>query len=152
MAFLLWWREILIALLVVVCLWLINKNQDLGFKAKEIQLTHEKLVLEAKANSANVVATAQRQRQIDAEKYASEVNNLNIRYADALSKSNRVYEKVTTYNNRLHTVTRETVENYAKTGSLLYNECRKEYLDLGHYTAKLDAELDKVTDSSVKPK
>ncbi len=147
MAILLWWKEIAIALLVVTCLWLINKNQDLGFKAKEIQLTHEKLVAEAKVNSANVVATAQRQRQLDAEKYANEINDLNTRYADALSKSNRVYEKVTTYNDRLHTVTRETVENYAKTGALLYNECRKEYLDLGHYAAKLDAELDSKTKS-----
>lgn len=145
MTILLWWREIIIALLVVFCLWLINDNQKLGFEAKETVLIHEKLVLDAERKTANVISLYQSQRKADLEIFTNETIKLNDKYAIALSNSNRVYEKVTTYNDRLHTTTRETVENYAKVGSTLYSECRKEYLDLGYYTAKLDAELDSKT-------
>lgn len=145
MAILLWWREIIITLLVVFCLWIINDNQKLGFEAKETVLIHEKLVLDAERKTANVISIYQSQRKADLEIFTNETIKLNDKYAIALSNSNRVYEKVTTYNDRLHTTTRETVENYAKAGSTLYSECRKEYLDLGYYTAKLDAELDSKT-------
>lgn len=144
-AFLLFWREIIICILFGSCLWLVNMNQDANYEVKEIKLIHENLIKDAELKSANAVASYNRQRQLDAEKYASEINSLNDKYAIALSNSGRVYEKITTYNDRLHTTTRETLENYAKTGSLLYSECRKEYLNLGYYTAKLDAELDSKT-------
>lgn len=145
MPILLWWREIIITLLVVFCLWIINNNQKLDFKAKETVLIHEKLVLDAERKTANVISLYQSQRKADLEIFTNETIKLNDKYSIALSNSNRVYEKVTTYNDRLHTTTRETVENYAKAGSTLYSECRKEYLDLGYYTAKLDAELDSKT-------
>ena len=145
MPILLYWREIAIASLVACCLWLYVGNKDLKHELKETIFTHQKLVNEAKLQSANIVATAQRQRQIDAEKYAHEVNILNDRYNSAMSNVGRMQQEITTYNTRLETLSRETVENYAKVGSSLYNECRKEYLDLGYYAARLDAELDKVT-------
>ena len=145
MVALLYWKELLIALLIIGCLWLINKNQDLRHELKETVFIHEKLVLEAEARNAKAVADAQEQRQLDAEKYASEISKLNDRYAAALSNSNGLQLEIKTYSDRLHTVTREAVENYAKAGASLYNECRKEYLDLGYYAAKLDAELDSKT-------
>ena len=142
-----YWRELIIAALVLLLCVLSLKLQSANYEAKEIKLIHEKLVNDAELKTANIVATAQRQRQLEAEKYAVEINSINERYNDALAKSNRVQQEVTTYNTRLHTATREAVENYAKTGSVLYGECRKEYLNLGQYTAKLDAELDKVAKS-----
>lgn len=145
MAILIWWREIVIAALIVVCLWLINLNQNARYEAKETQLIHEKLIAEAKANNANIIATAQRQRQIDAEKYASEINLINSKYADLMRSNDRVRTEVKTYSDRLHTVSREAVENYAKTGTLLYSQCREEYTRMGQYASELDAELEKVT-------
>lgn len=56
--------------------------------------------------------------------------------------------EVNIYNSNLHTSNRETVENYAKTSSVLYGECKNEYIKLGQYTAKIDAELDSLTDAS----
>ena len=145
MAALLWWREIIICILVASCLWLINLNQDARYEAKEVRLIHEKLIAEADNKNANIVATAQRQRQLDAENYAKEIQTINDKYSDAIRRSDRVQFEIKTYTDRLDTVSRETIENYAKVGTALYSECRKEYLDLGYYAAKLDAELDKVT-------
>lgn len=140
-----WWRELLIIALVFLCGTLVLKNQSAKHNAFETKLIHEKLIAESETREANAVATYNRQRQLDAEKYANEVNNINGKYVDLVSNSNRMQQKVTTYNTNLHTVARETLETYAKTGTLLFNECRKEYIDLGQYTSKLDAELDKVT-------
>lgn len=145
MVALLYWKELLIALLIVGCLWLVNKNQDLRYELKETVFIHESLVKDSKLKNAQLIAQHNEQRRLDLESYANEVLNLNNRYDAALSNSNRVQQEITTYNTRLHTITREAVENYAKTGASLYNECRKEYLDLGYYTAKLDAELDSKT-------
>lgn len=145
MVILLWWREIIITLLVVSCLWLINKNQRLDFKVKEIKITHQSEILKAEKKTSDLVSEVESQRRKDTEKYAKEINTVNDKYNSALLNSNRMHEKVTTYNARLHTVTRETLETYAKTGSILYGQCKSEYLELGYYTSKLDAELDKLT-------
>ena len=140
-----WWRELLIIGLVFAFGTLLLKYQIAKYNALETKLIHEKLISESKTREANAVATYNRQRQLDAEKYANEVNNINDKYANLVSTSNRMQQKVTTYNTNLHTVARETLEAYAKTGTLLFNECRKEYIELGQYTSKVDAELDKAT-------
>lgn len=147
MAILIYWREISIAALISLCLWLFNLNQDARYEAKETQLIHEKLIAEAKANNANIIATAQRQRQLDAEKYASEINIINGKYVDLVRSNDRMRTEIKTHSDRLHTVSREAVENYAKTASAVYAECRSEYIQMGQYAAKLDAELDKTTKS-----
>lgn len=141
------WREIIIAILCAVIVWLAFSKQDLKQELTETKFIHESLVKDSKLKNAQLIAQHNEQRRLDLESYANEVLNLNSRYDAALSNSNRVQQEITTYNNRLHTVTRETVENYAKAGTTLYNECRKEYLELGYYTAKLDAELDSKTKS-----
>lgn len=145
MTFLIWWREIVIAALIIMCLWLFNSNQNARYEAKETQLIHEKLIAESERRNAEAVAKAQHQRQIDAEKYASEINLINSKYADLMRSNDRMRTEVKTYSDRLHTVSREAVENYAKTGALLYSECREEYTKMGQYASELDAELDKVT-------
>lgn len=147
MAILLYWREIAIAALIALYLFLFNLNQDARYEAKETQLIHEKLIAEAKANNANIIATAQRQRQLDAEKYASEINIINGKYVELMRSNYRMQQKIETYSNRLHTVSREAVENYAKAASAVYAECRSEYVKMGQYADKLDAELDKITKS-----
>lgn len=139
------WKELAIIILVFIIGVLVLKLQSAKYNAFETKLIHEKLISESEAKEANIVASYNRQRQLDAKKYANEINNVNDRYADLVSTNNRVQQKVTTYNTNLHTVARETLEAYAKTGTLLFNECRKEYIDLGQYTSKVDAELDKVT-------
>lgn len=120
-------------------------KQGLEHDLKETVFTHEQLVKDAQLNSANIIATAQRQRQLDAERYANEVNIINDRYAATVSNTSRMQQEIATYNARLNALSRETVENYAKVGTALFAECRKEYLDLGYYAARLDAELDKTT-------
>ena len=142
-----YWRELIIICLVILCGFLGLRLQTAQYNEKETQLIHERLIAEANAKSANIVATVNEQRKIDAELYAIEINHINSKYNDALAKSNRVQSEVTTYNTRLHTVTREALENYAKTGATLYGECRKEYLELGRYANQVDAELDKTTKS-----
>ena len=142
---LLYWREIIICILFASCLWLINLNQDARYEAKEVRLIHEKLIAESDAKNSNTIATAQRQRQLDAENYAKEINIINDRYADLAKRGYRVQLEIKTHSERLNTISREAVENYAKVGATLYSECRKEYLDLGYYAAKLDSELDSKT-------
>lgn len=142
-----WWRELLIIALVFLCGTLVLKNQSAKYNAFETKLIHEKLIAESETREANAVATYNRQRQLDAEKYANEVNNINDKYVNLVSNSNRMQQKVTTYNTNLHTVARETLEAYAKTGTLLFGECKREYIELGYYASKLDAELEKVTRS-----
>ncbi len=141
------WREIIIVILCAVIVWLAFSKQDLKQELAETKFIHESLVKDSKLKNAQLIAQHNEQRRSDLENYANEVLNLNNRYDAALSNSNRVQQEITTYNNRLHTVTREAVENYAKAGATLYNECRKEYLELGYYTAKVDAELDSKTKS-----
>lgn len=142
---LLYWREIIICILFASCLWLINLNQDARYEAKEVRLIHEKLIAESDAKNSNIIATAQRQRQLDAENYAKEINIINDRYADLAKRGDRVQLEIKNHSERLNTISREAVENYAKVGATLYSECRKEYLDLGYYAAKLDSELDSKT-------
>lgn len=67
-----------------------------------------------------------------------------VAYCELLRKFNDIVE-FETHSERLNTISREAVENYAKVGATLYSECRKEYLDLGYYAAKLDSELDSKT-------
>ena len=74
-----------------------------------------------------------------------EINLINDRYADLAKRGDRVQLEIKTHSERLNTISREAVENYAKVGATLYSECRKEYLDLGYYAAKLDSELDSKT-------
>lgn len=139
------WREILICALIFTCMWIIMKNQDLRYELKETIFIHEKLVKDAKLNSLNVIATAQRQRQLDAEQYANQIIVINDKYASFVRNGNRMQQETTTYHTRLHTITRETLEGYAKTGSLLYGECRNFVAEMGRYTASIDAELDSKT-------
>lgn len=139
------WKELFIIFLVFIIGVLVLKLQSAKYNAFETKLIHEKLISEAEAKEANVVASYNRQRQLDAEKYAKEINSVNDRYANLVSTNNRVQQKVTTYNSKLHTVTREALETYGKTASILFGECTKEYIEMGKYTAKVDAELDKVT-------
>lgn len=145
MVALLYWKELVIIGLVILCGVLGLRLQTAKYDAKETKLVHEKLIAESELKSANIVVTAQRQRQLDAENYAKEINVINDKYAVLVSDGNRVQQEVRTYNTKLHTITRETIENYAKTASILYGECRSEYLKLGQYTSKVDAELDKLT-------
>lgn len=140
-----WWRELVIIGLIFSFGILLLKYQSAKYNALETKLIHEKLIAESKTREANAVATYNRQRQLDAEKYANEITNINDKYANLVSTSNRMQQKVTTYNTNLHTVARETLEAYAKTGTLLFGECKREYIELGQYTSKVDAELDKVT-------
>ena len=141
------WREFIIALLCIAVVWLTFTKMKLEHELTETHLIHQNLVNDSELRNARLVAQHNEQRKIDLENYANEVLNLANRYDAALANSSRVQQETTTYNNRLHTVTRETLENYAKVGTTLYNECRKEYLGLGYYTAKVDAELDSVTKS-----
>lgn len=141
------WKELVIVLLLFSVFWLINLNQTAKYRANEIELIHSKLIAEAEAKSAKAIAEYQALRQEDVEAYAKQVNAINSKYASLLSDSHRLQSKIETYNTRLHTVTRETVESYAKTAATVYADCRGEYLKMGQYAAQLDAELDKVTRS-----
>lgn len=146
--FLKFWKELALIFLVFIIGVLVLKLQSAKYDAFETKLIHEKLISEAEAKEANIVASYNRQRQLDAEKYANEVNNINDKYANLVSTSNRMQQKVTTYNSKLHTVTRETLETYGKTASILFGECTKEYIEMGKHTAKLDAEIESLTKAS----
>lgn len=140
-------KDILCLALLILSGILGLKLQSAQYAAKETQLIHEKLIADAEKRNAEAVAKAQQQRQIDAEKYAKEINSINDKYADLANRGNRMQLEVKTYSDRLHTVSREAVETYAKAAGQVYGECRKEYLEMGQYASKLDAELDKVTKS-----
>ena len=144
-AFILFWREIAISILLISCLWLINKNQSLDFKVKEITITHQGEILKAEKKTSDLVAAVESQRKKDAEEYAEKITNLHDNYNSAIANNVRMQSEIKTYSERISTVSREAVENYAKTGSVLYGQCKAEYLNLGYYASKLDAELNKVT-------
>ena len=139
------WREFIIMLLIIACGVLTLKLQAANYTAKETKLIHERLVAESDSKASKLIAETQAQRKIDAELYANEINHLNNLYNDAITKSNRVQSEIRVYNTRLTEVSRKAVENYAQTASTIYGECRSEYLKMGHYASRLDAELDKVT-------
>lgn len=147
MTILLWWREIIITALVISCLWLINSNQKLDFKIKEVEIQHQSEILKAEKKTSDLVATVESQRKKDAENYAKEINTVNDKYNSAIANNVRMQSEIKAYSNRISTVSREAVENYAKTASAIYAECRSEYIEMGYYASKLDAELDKVTKS-----
>jgi hypothetical protein len=147
MAILIYWREIAIAALIALCLWLFNLNQDARYEAKETQLIHEKLIAEAESARLTSIANHSRQRQIEAEEYANQINIINGKYIGLMRSNDRMRTEIKTYSDRLHTVSREAVENYAKAASAIYAECRSEYIQMGQYAAKIDAELDKTTKS-----
>lgn len=144
---LVYWREIAMASLIALCLWLFNLNQGARYEAKETQLIHEKLISEAESARLSAIANHSRQRQVEAEEYAKQINLINDKYVNLMRSNDRMRVEIKTYSDRLHTVSREAVENYAKAASTVYAECRSEYIQMGQYAAKLDAELDKTTKS-----
>ena len=147
MAILLYWREILIVLLVVLTGSLTISLQKAKYQAKETQLIHEKLIADQKQANAELVAKINEERKIESEEYAIEINRINGMYADLVKRNGRMHTEIKTYTDRLHTFSRETLENNAKTCGILYGELRTEIVGLGRYTAEIDAELDKVTKS-----
>lgn len=141
------WREIIIVLLVVFCGVLGLKLQNAQYQAKETQLIHEKLIADQKRANAELVAKINEERKIESEVYAIEINRINGLYADLVKRNGRMHTEIKTYTDRLHTFSRETLENNAKTCGILYGELRTEIVGLGRYTAEIDAELDKITKS-----
>lgn len=106
---------------------------------------HKINIEESKRKYAELAAANSDEKNRSLEKYLNEINNINNKYNDAIINNNRMQSEIKSYNTRLHAVTRETVENYAKTGSILYGECKQEYINMGRYTAKIDAELNALT-------
>ena len=139
------WKELVLIILVFIIGVLVLKLQDSQYKLQMTKIAHSSAIKDAELKNAELLLEYNIKRKEDLQKYVSKVENINDRYANLVSTNNRMQQKVTTYNTNLHTVARETLEAYAKTGTLLFNECRKEYIDLGQYTSKVDAELDKVT-------
>ena len=78
-----------------------QRNLDFG-KVKEITIAHQGEILKAEKKTSDLVAAVESQRKKDAENYAKELNTINDKYNSALLNSNRMHEKVTTYNSRLH--------------------------------------------------
>ncbi len=141
------WREILIIALLFLAMFFINRNQDLNHKYDDVVVTHEKLILEQKVKNAEAIATVQEQRKKDAEIYANEINIINSKYADMLNRNNRMQSEIKTFTERLHTLDRKTIENYARASGVIYGECRSKYVEMGQYASQLNAELNKVTKS-----
>ena len=140
-----YYKEIIIICLLFICLFLQLKLKDTKYEINELKLQHNIKLEESARKYAELVAINNEDKSRSMEKYINEITNINNKYNDIISDNNRVQSEIKTYNTRLHTATRETIENYAKTGSILYGECKKEYINMGQYAAKLDAELDSVT-------
>lgn len=140
-----YYKEIIIICLLFTCLFLQLKLKNSSYKINELQLLHKINIEESKRKYAELAAANSDEKNRSLEKYLNEINNINNKYNDAIINNNRMQSEIKSYNTRLHAVTRETVENYAKTGSILYGECKQEYINMGRYTAKIDAELNALT-------
>ena len=140
-----YYKEIIIICLLFTCLFFQLKINKSNSKLNELKLNYDIKIEESKRKYAELLAVNNEEKNKSMEKYINEIITINDNYNDIITNNNRMQSEIKTYNDRLHTVTRETIENYAKTGSILYGECKKEYINLGQYTAKLDAELDSIT-------
>lgn len=140
-----YYKGIIIICLLFICLFLQLKLKDTKYEINDLKLQHNIKLEESARKYAELVAINNEDKSRSMEKYINEITNINNKYNDIISDNKRVQSEIKTYNTRLHTATRETIENYAKTGSILYVECKKEYINMGQYAAKLDAELDSVT-------
>lgn len=138
-------REIIIIALVIACGILFIQKQDAKHQAKETQLIHEKLIADQKRANAEKLAEVNEQRKIESDAYAIEINRINGMYADLVKRNGRMHTEIKTYTDRLHTFSRETLENNAKTCGILYGKSTETITGMGQYIAQLDAELDKVT-------
>ena len=140
-----YYKEIIIICLLFVCLFFQLKLNESRSKLNELKLNYDIKIEESKRKYAELLAVNNEEKNKSMEKYINEIIAINDNYNDIITNNNRLQSEIKTYNDRLHAVTRETIENYAKTGSVLYGECKKEYINLGQYAAKLDAELDSIT-------
>lgn len=140
-----YYKEIIIIILLFVCCFLQLKLKDSNYKINELKLQYDIKFAESSARYAKLIAINNEEKNNSMEKYINEVTTINNKYNNIVADNSRMQSDIKTYNARLHIVTREAVENYAKTGSILYGECKKEYINLGQYTAKIDAELDTLT-------
>lgn len=140
-----YYKEIIIFCLLITCLFFKIKMIESESREKELKLNYDIKIEESKRKYAELIAHNNSEKNKSMEQYINEIIDINNKYNDTITNNIRMQSEIKTYNDRLHTITRETVENYAKTGSILYGECKKEYNNLGQYAAKLDAELDSIT-------
>ena len=140
-----YYKEIIIFCLLITCLFFKIKMIESESREKELKLNYDIKIEESKRKYAELIAYNNSEKNKSMEQYINEIIDINNKYNDTITNNIRMQSEIKTYNDRLHTITRETVENYAKTGSILYGECKKEYNNLGQYAAKLDAELDSIT-------
>lgn len=142
-----WWREALLILFLCAAYFCFDKWQDAKHELELQSVLHKGQITQLEIKAQNNQIAYEKQRQEDLQNYATKINSINSKYSDLLNDNNRMREQITSFNSRISTVTRQAIENYAKTASTVYAECRSEYIKVGQYAEKLNAELDSVTKS-----
>lgn len=142
-----WWREFLLVVFLCLGYFCFDKWQDAKHELELQSVLHKGQITQLEIKAANNQIAYEKQRQEDLQTYATKINSINSKYSDLLNDNNRMREQITSFNSRISTATRQAVENYARTASTVYAECRSEYIKMGQYAEKLNAELDSVTKS-----
>lgn len=139
------WREIIGTILLISLLLMINKYQNAKHELAMTKINHKGELLSIKLSMSEAILKAEQQRKDDLENYARQIASANAKYSNLFADNNRMRSEITEYNNRLSTYSNEANAAYAKAASTIYAECRGEYLKMGHYAEKLDAEIDSLT-------
>lgn len=145
--FIKFWREFLLIILLCSGYFYFDKYHDAKHEIELNKILHKSELAKMEINFANQRIEYERQRKEDVELYAKQVNIISSKYSDLLNDNDRMRQQITSFNSRISSATREAVENYAKAAATVYAECRTEYIKMGLYASKMDAELDSLTKS-----
>lgn len=139
------WREIIGIILLISLLLMISKHQSVKYELEATKINHKGELLSIKLSMSEAILKAEQQRKEDLENYARQIASANAKYSNLFADNNRMRSEIIEYNNRLSTYSNEANADYAKAASTIYAECRGEYLKMGYYAEKLDAEIDSLT-------
>lgn len=139
------WKEITIFILIMVILFMINKYNNVKHEFELTKINHTSAIIDFNLKMAESKLNAEIERKKDLENYARKIATFDAKYSNLVVDNNRMQSEILKYNDRLSTYPNEANTAYAKAASTIYAECRGEYLKMGHYAEKLNAELDKVT-------
>lgn len=139
---LIWWREIVIALLILLCSFVANRWLDARQDLEMQSLKHESAILDLKLKSSDIQKKNEERRRGDLEVYANEIQAINYRYADASDANDKLLDTIQKNNAGVSTLARQTLENYAKVAGNVASICSTKYLEMARYAEQVSAELD----------
>lgn len=141
------WREIIIVLLVAAIGILILQLQKSKHATEMEKIFHKGTITMGTIKNAEIQLKHNIERKKDLENYARQIATANARNSDLIANNHRMQSEIVKYNDRLSAYSNEANAAYAKAASTIYAECRGEYIKMGQYAERLDAEIGILTET-----